>query len=299
MPAQPDEQDAAERVGQVVAGTGGWIGGGDELLREERVAIGPSGDRVEQGGRHRRAEDPGQEVGQLVSLEPHEVEAVHPGLPFRFGQPGGQGMTAMELIGAKRPDDAQAFDTHVPPQERQQVAGRSVRPVEVLDDEEDGPTGREPREQRQHPLEDPDLKPVGPGMARRGRAVVAGDRGLQLGDESGEHGERRTRGGRDRVRVHLTGQGSKHLHDRAEREGVVAEGHGPALEDEPVVVTQACRGLGNEAALADSRLAADEHDRRSGCLRGPGRREERSEFVGSADEHRAAQAAGHAADHRR
>ena len=131
----------------------------------------------------------------------------------------------------------------------------------------------------------------------RGRRPVAARRpGQQLGDEAGEDGQRRAGGGRDGLGVHVTGERAEHLDDRAEREGVVAEGHRAALEDEPALVAQPGRRLGHEPALADARLTADEHDGGSRVLGGPRGREERREFVGATDEHRAGQAAGHAAD---
>ena len=85
----------------------------------------------------------------------------------------------------------------------------------------------------------------------------------ELRDESRELGKAGSGRGRDRSAVDVAGQGAQGLDDRTERQAVVAEGHRAALEDEPVALAEAVGDLGDEAALADARLAADEE-------RGPG-----------------------------
>ncbi len=60
------------------------------------------------------------------------------GLPFGLGQPAGQRMTPMELVGPEGPDDQQPLVAGVAGEEREQVAGGAIGPVEVLDDQQDG-----------------------------------------------------------------------------------------------------------------------------------------------------------------
>ena len=294
--SQPHEEHAAEGVGQVVARARRRVRGGDQLLGEERVPVGPSRDRIEERRWHGRAQDAGDELGQLASNEPEQVEPVDTWLAFSLSQPGRQRMPTMELVGAERPDDEQPLVAHVPPQECEQVARRAVRPMEILDDEQHGPTAPS----RPSRLSIPSKIRIWsqsawvPGVERS--AVVTRCRGQQFRDESGEYRQGRACGGRDRLRIDVTRQRAQHFHDRTEREGVVTERHRAALEDEPPVVAQAVRRLGHQAALADAGLAADEHDRGTRGLGRSGRRDERGELVGSTDERRAGQAAGHAAD---
>ena len=157
----------------------------------------------------------------------------------------------------------------------------------------------EPAEQVEQALEDPDLQPVRLRAARRVTIRPVGGHGRELRDEAGQDRQSRPGGRRDRVGIDVPGQCPQHLDDRSEGESVVAESDRSALEDEPAILAQLGGRLGHEPALADARLAADEHD---GRLTGLGRsrgRDERRELFGSTDEHRAGQAAGHALDDRR
>ncbi len=260
---QSNQEHPAKRVGQAVSGTHGRIRSRDQLLGEERIPVRPPGDRVEQGRGRRCADDPGQKLDQLVALEAAEVESLDPRLPFRLGQPGGQRVSTVELIGAEGADDEQPLVARVAPQEGEEVAGRPVRPVEILDDEEDRAFSRQTAEQVEEPFEDPDLEPV-VAAAGSGRGPVAvGRRRRQLRDEAGEDRQGRAGCRGDGLRIAVAGQRSQDLDDRTERKGVVAERHRSALEHKPAVVAQPGRGLGDQPALADPSLTADEHDGRA------------------------------------
>ena len=116
----------------------GRIRRGDELLGEERVAVRAPRDRIDERGARRRADDAGQQLDELAALEPRQIEAFDPRLAFGLGQPGGQRVAAMELVrrGTCATMSSRSL-ARVARQEREQVTGRAVGPVQVLDDEQD------------------------------------------------------------------------------------------------------------------------------------------------------------------
>ena len=209
-----------------MSGSPSWLrpralGGGDQLLGEERVAIGSPRDGVDQGRPELIARDHADHLDQLIALEPGQVDPFDPRLAFGLGQPAGQRMTAVQLVAAEGRDDEQAL---VPPgagEEGQQVAGRAVGPVRVLDDEQDRVGVAETAEEPQDALEDPDLEPV--GLAGRDRARVGHAR--ELGNEPRQLGQAGPGGRRDPLRLDPARQRAECLDDRAERQSVVADRH--------------------------------------------------------------------------
>ena len=71
-------------------------------------------------------------------------------------------MTAVELVRAEGRDDEKSLVTQVPDEERQQIAGRAIGPVDVFDDEDDGLPLAETRQEDEDRLERPSLQPLGP-----------------------------------------------------------------------------------------------------------------------------------------
>ena len=181
------------------------------------------------------------------------------GSALGLGQPAAQRVAAVKIVRPIGPDDEQSLAAGVPRQEGEQVARRSIRPLQVLDDEQDGRVIAEPTEQPQHALEDVDLEPV--RVARRSGRV--GHDVRQLGNQPGKLGQGRPGGVGDTARIDVADEGTQGFDDRAERESVVAEGDGATLEDEPAVVAQAVRDFRDEPGLPDARLTA---------RRGPARR---------------------------
>ena len=271
----------------------GTLGGGDQLLGEERVAVGSPCDGVDQGRPQLVAGDHADHLDELVAVEPGQIDPVDPRLAFGLGQPAGQRMTAVQLVAAEGGDDEQAL---VPPRAReegQQVAGRAVGPVRVFDDEQDRVRVGETAEEPEDALEDPDLEPI--RLARLDRAGVG--HGRQLGNEPRQLGQAGPGGRRDPLGLDPARQGTQGLDDRAERQSVVADGYRAAHEDEPAPVAHPTGELRHQPALADARLAADERD---GGLPGRdevGRGEERLELARATDEHRAGQAPSHGRHH--
>ena len=104
--------------------------------------------------------DAGQKGDQFGPVEPREVEPVDAREALSLCQPGRERMASVELIGAEGPDDEQPLVTPVAREIREQVARGPVRPMQVLDDEEDRSCRSEASEQPQDALEDADLHPI-------------------------------------------------------------------------------------------------------------------------------------------
>ena len=134
QPVEPDQQQVGEVVGQ--PGAVRALGGADQLLGEERVALGAADDRVQvalgqRAGQQRPHQPAYVGIGQRVQLD-----AVHPGDPQPLGRRRAQGVSAVEVVGAvgREHDDRPAEGAGE--QEGEQVAGGAVGPVHVLDDDE-------------------------------------------------------------------------------------------------------------------------------------------------------------------
>ena len=116
---------------------------------------------------------------------------------------------------------------------------------------------------------------------RTGRLSVGA---RQLRNETRQLGKAGSGRGGDPLGVDVADEGPQGFDDRPEGQALVTEGHRPALEDEPAAIAQRARSLGDQPALADSRLAADQDERGLAGHDGVGRGEERLELVRAADE---------------
>ena len=286
---QADLQDAAECFGQAFAPATRLLGRSHQFLGEERVPVGTPGDRIDKGRRRRRAGDGGQQFDQLVALEPLEVDALDARLALGLGEPRRQWMAAMQLVTPEGRDHQQALIARVPRQECEQVACRPVGPVHVLDDEEDRVRLAEPPNSRSAPSK---IRVWSHSVCPAG-AISPDDR-RHLGDQACELGQAGPGGLGDPFRVDLAGQRPKGFDDRTERQAILAERDGAALDDQPVAIAQTADGLSDQTALADPGLATDEEERGMAGGSRIGRREERLQLLRTADEGRAAQAPGHA-----
>jgi hypothetical protein len=68
--------------------------------------------------------------------EPPELEALDVLGPFELGEKRHERMPAMEVVAPVRPDDQQPLGTQVADEEPDEVARGTVRPMEVLEDED-------------------------------------------------------------------------------------------------------------------------------------------------------------------
>ena len=146
-----------------------------EFLGVERVARCPPDDRPELGTCGFAAAGPDQvddvTVGERAELE--AADARHPG-PLRDRLP--QRMAPVQVVGAVADDEVHRVGEPAGQQEPQQLAGGAVRPVRVLDDQQQRLVDREQVEPRDHGGEqlgavDPDHSDPRVGRHRRTATV--------------------------------------------------------------------------------------------------------------------------------
>ncbi len=157
-------------------------------------------------------------------------------------------MRAVQLVGAVGDDDQQAaVAALVADQEGQQVTGGPVGPVGVLDDQHDRLVLGQPLQQPEHLLEQPRprLRPVLVGLAELGQQP------RQLPGRAARHEPG------DAVPPERAYETAQHGGERRERQPLGAQLQAPADEHQGVIGTLG--QLTDQACLADSRLAADEH----------------------------------------
>ena len=181
----PGQEHVAKGLGQAVPVRLG--AGRDELLDEERVSLGAALDAVDEARCRYVVEDRRDLRIELRPPEPRQLEPLDARQPLHLGQPRPEGMTPVQLVGPVRADDDKALGPCVPGQERGDVTGRAVGPVEVLEDQDDRSALTDGPQQRQQPLEDAGLDPFGSVE----RAHFGADRRPELGNEPSELCSRR------------------------------------------------------------------------------------------------------------
>ena len=170
--------------------------------------------------------------------------------PVDLAEPREQGVAAMHLVLAVREHEQDPRVTHRAQEEPQQVAGGGVRPVQVLDDEDQGLGRGEVLHQGRHRLEEP---ATAQRVGRRRRA--------ELGDEAGQVGPPGAGQLGELLGPEVGDQRAEHRRERRERRAV-----GPELEavphHEPGPLGDGGCELGDEPGLADPGLAAHDGDLR-------------------------------------
>ena len=176
-------------------------GGVEELLDQERVAVGPAEQVLDQAGRLGMSGPHRDERGGLGSPEQGDRDFLDRRHPTQFGDPSLQPRVGGELVTRREHED----DGHVGEVAHEvvdQVEGGGIGPVEVLDDGDDDASvgsGGEPVEQAEHGLEQRTVTPrIG---ARGGVAAAHGELGQKGGERSPHQGRAglapRSRCGRD------------------------------------------------------------------------------------------------------
>ena len=228
--------------------------GREQLFEEERV---PAGARVQIGDQRRRQRAPGdhlelpRRVGRRQGLE---LDARDHGPADQLGHERPQRVVGQQLLGAVRDGNGDPLGAQVAREERQQVARRAVRPVQVLERDQDGRAlGREAREQPQQDLVQPRLpeRAPGPGAGRRRSG------GHRVGQQDVE---RLARLGGDGP---VLGQPAQRRGDRCVRELLAAELDAFAVQhEEPARPRLGLERL-QQARLADAGLAGHQRDPRA------------------------------------
>ena len=134
---EPHQQQVGEVVGQ--AGAVRALAGADELLGEERVALGTADDRVQVALGQRAGQERSDEAAHVPVRQRVDLDAVHARDPDPLGGGRAQRVTAVEVVGAvgREHDDGPAEGAGE--EEGEQVTGRAVGPVHVLDHDEHRP----------------------------------------------------------------------------------------------------------------------------------------------------------------
>ena len=281
-PLDPQHQRVAHRLRQVPLRAGARRG--QQLLGEERVAVGALQQPPGQLALGRRAEDPGELLGQLGRAEALQLDPLDAAGTLLRGQERAQRMAPVQLVAAIGGDQQQRLAAQVADQEREQVAGRAVGPVQVLDGDDQRRELAQPRERAEQQLEQPPLlrrpapcpqAPSSPGC----RCASAGRAGPSTASSASPSSS--CPSPRSTPATGASGSSPVAELDAGAREHAGAAGARPLGE------------LGQQAGLADAGLAGDEHRARRPAA---GRRErglERAELLRAADEDGARDPARH------
>ena len=249
---EADQQHVGELGRHPAAGAGR---GADELLDEERVALGPAhdvGDVVLLEVAGVQLVDQGADVGRRQWLELKALDAADPG-PLRHLR--AERVPSVEVVGAVRRHQGHRPVEGAGEQEAEHVAGRLVGPVGVLDDQEHrGLLGGRLEEEVDR------LEQVGPVEGR----AVAGLVGAEHPAAGLEPAERRVDAGDGADHVgEVDGQPAEHLGEREVRKRAVAEVEAVAGEHLPALGVGQVAQLGEQSGLADTGVAGQQN--------GPGR----------------------------
>ena len=273
---------------------------GDELLGEERVALGALVDRRDQARPGRMPQDRVELAGNIATVEPSQLDPLDAGLPVGLGEPEQQRVAARELVAPERDQQQQALRLGVADEEREELPRRVVRPVQVLDGEHDRSVGGEPPQQVEEGLVHPAARPFRPHLGAGG----CGDRIVGQHSQRGAHrGQRPARHavGRPPVpAVHLLELADvrpEGLDDRRERQRALREPDATAEQHDGPVGACPIQGGGEHARLADPRLAAQQDGSGTTALHVAQGSRDHVELLLAPDQFGADDSAGHGLDH--
>ncbi|HEU4920649.1 MAG TPA: hypothetical protein VFT20_13000 [Candidatus Limnocylindrales bacterium] len=164
----------------------------EQLFREEGIALGTRMDSLDEPAGRLPSEDSGQLTALLLEVKRAELDPPDIRQAGKFGEAEEQGMTPDEVVSPVRPNDEDAIHPEIPGEKREEVAGRRVAPMEILEPDHERPRGAEARDQGKGQLEQASLPGRrgscgrGHGGGRDSRVRVAGlDREVrrEVGDQ--------------------------------------------------------------------------------------------------------------------
>jgi hypothetical protein len=280
----PAEQDVLEARGQAAPVAVALAGGGEQLLGEERVALRAAEDPLDKVVVGARAEDAGQQVGDVGAAEAAHLEPVGPAAAVQSGQERTEGMAAVQLVGAVGQHEQQP-SLQIADQEGEQIQGRAVGPVHVLDHQHGrGPPG-EALQQGEECLEQPGLPP----RAGRRRLLALPELGQQAGQQRPSRPDQLVQ----RRRLQPPAQPAERLGHGRVRQRRLAELDAPAHQHLPAALADLTGEPGDQAGLADAGLAADAQGQRIAAAGVRERRLETAQLGCATDKARARDGPGH------
>ena len=143
-------------------------------------------------------------------------------------------------------------------EQRDQLERRAVGPMQVLEHDHERPVAARARDRSEHEFEQ--LRRLGP-RARQRRVI-----GIELGHEPRQLRPRVAEQGVELRRRHLMRERSQRLSQRGQRHRIAAQLDAAAGDHASARCHRRTDRLFDEPGLADSRLAADDHDGRVALL---------------------------------
>jgi hypothetical protein len=291
-PHHPGKQHLLEAGRQRVRA--GGVAGQHQLLGEERVAFGAGEDLVDQPGGRVGAEQAAELLGQLGAGEAGQLQPPHAAVAGQLTQQPAQRVQAVQLVAAEAAQQQHPARAQGGGEEGDQVAGGTVRPVQVLHDPQQRRLRGQPLDHAEQQREQPPLAGVrGTGIRGRvGAPGEAGDQPRQVG--AGRTGDRRQLG-----RVEVAGQAAQRVGDRRERQALLAERHAAAAQHpHPLLAGGGGQPL-DQPGLPDPRLPADQGHQRLAAGGPPEQLTQQRQLLGAADETPAHHMLRHAAQYAR
>ena len=164
-------------------------------------------------------------------------------------------MRARKLVGAHREHEHERPRGRSRHEQRDEVEGRAVGPLDILDDEYQRPLGDQPADDAKQQLQDPRRVRV----ARRLRRTPV----RQLGDQATNLAAGRTQQRIELLGWELDGQRPQHVDERGERDPAAVELDAAAHQGPRTCATAPGDQLADQPRLADTGLPADDQrDRR-------------------------------------
>ena len=241
--------------------------GGEQFLGVVGVALGAGDDVIQLGGVDAAAGRGAQMLGQGRGIQRSKVDRGDTGQPQQLGHHRPERMTPLQVVGPVAADQRDPFPVQHPGQEGDQVPGRSVGPVQVLQHEQDGrrrgQLGEQAEDAAEHLL---------PGQAR---PVRVRDRPFPaLGQQPAQGRARAERvadpGGLARPAQRV---GQRQVGHAVAQLGALTGQHGEAPPGSQP------GDLGDQAGLAHSRVAADQRGHRAARLGIVEQREQAAELA--------------------
>ena len=172
------ENDVTDRRRQV-----GAPAGGDELLDEERIAISPIDDPVQQSRCRLGADDPTDQLADLLPTKRTEVHLHGPSGTHQLADGDRQAVRSDALGRPPRRHHDDGRRTHGVGHEQQEIARRLVGPMQVLDEDDE----RSVRGRGEELTGDPGEEPEAIGrVGGRGHPAIGAITGGQVAKDLGE-----------------------------------------------------------------------------------------------------------------